>query len=116
MRYDADDADAADDADVDVEEATPTPPSSDDDSQLPLVVALAEKSRELELLRGQLGEIAGGLAQTPPQPVIGLLDSHGGTALAALAGISVAATLGELRRRLGGFEVRAYLPVSEPLG
>lgn len=82
----------------------------------PVLTALTEKSHEVEGLRRQLGDIARVLAGVPPRPIVGVLDAYSRAASSALAGIAIAVTVTELRRRLGGFEIRTYLLAEQPAG
>lgn len=68
---------------------------------------LAERNRELYTLRSLLSDIARLAGDGPTHPVVGVLDT-GGTELVALRVLRVETTRLELRRRLAGFEVRAY--------
>lgn len=68
---------------------------------------LAERNRELYALRSLVSDIARLAGDGPTHPVVGVLDA-GGSELAALRVLRAETTRLELRRRLAGFEVRAY--------
>jgi len=93
--------------------AVPLGAHGEDDA---VVAALAERGREVALLRKQLADIASCLSATPLHPVVGLLVGPDRACPAALAGATLSATLAELRRRLTGFEVRPYVFGTDPDG
>lgn len=69
---------------------------------------LTERNRELHSLRQTLADIARLAGGGPSHPVVGVLDAGGDDELVALRTLRVDVARMELRRRLAGFEIRAF--------
>lgn len=74
----------------------------------------AEMLEDLRLLRGALRQIAAQLESIPGIPIVGVVGAQLGGMAGTLQSIRQMVVVGELRRRLEGFEVRAFQFVEDP--